>query len=84
MDALKDICEDYLVSVLAADTVAGLLLLADLHTAADLRLKCINFIVRQPEAVMATEGWKKIRFVRPELGMELFQHLAKHVKTEGN
>lgn len=84
MDALKDICEDYLVSVLAADTVAGLLLLADLHTAANLRLKCINFIVRHPEAVMATEGWKQIRFVRPELGVELFQHLAKHVKAEAN
>ncbi|KAH9391867.1 hypothetical protein TYRP_022365 [Tyrophagus putrescentiae] len=84
VDALKDICEDYLVSVLAADTVAGLLLLADLHTAANLRLKCINFIVRHPEAVMATEGWKQIRFVRPELGVELFQHLAKHVKAEAN
>ncbi|TVU50174.1 hypothetical protein EJB05_01534, partial [Eragrostis curvula] len=63
LDRLKVMCERKLALGVAAGTVAATLALAELHGCAQLKAKCIEFMVEaSPEilsAVLATEGFKR-------------------------
>ena len=79
LDCLKSICSCYLITTLNVETVAEVLVVADMHQASELKTKCIDFITDHSSQVMATKGWSALTGNRIELVTELFQNLA--IKT---
>ena len=76
MDPLKLACEDQLSSTLEIDSVANILLLSDMHSANNLKLNCINFIVANLASVMCTESWEDIAKIRPGLLLQVCRDIA--------
>ena len=80
MGSLKYLCEHYLASNLTIETVAQILLLADMHNAAKLKLACIEFITDNSRKVMATEGWKVLA-KNADLFAQLYDQLSKRFQS---
>ena len=76
MDTLKAACEDHLSTILEVESVGNVFLLADMHSAGHLRIKCIEFITANALEVMFTKAWKNAAKSRPELFLEAFCDLA--------
>ena len=78
MDNLKSYCSRRISSTLDIDSAVEFLLLADLHQATYLKDKCIDFIVRRSDQVLATNGWQKlIKSGNSELLAELFSKQSR-------
>ena len=76
-ESLKNLCEKSLSKGIAVDNAVSIFLLANMHNAAELKSKSIEFIVKNSKQVMATEGWKEIlKPARMDLIAELFQAMA--------
>ena len=58
LKGLKEFCEQFMVSHLSVENVCDVLILADKHSAIDLKKYCINFIKRRLRSVINTKGWK--------------------------
>jgi speckle-type POZ protein len=61
---------------LAVESVVNVLILADLHQATDLKVKCIEYISANIDQVQATDGWKLLD-TNVTLIKELFVYSAK-------
>ena len=82
VDSLKSVCEKYLTYKVSVDSVTETLLLADLHQANNLKLKCIDFISEKGNEVMATDGWKSLMVSnRMDLLADLFKNLSVKYKA---
>jgi hypothetical protein len=55
--------------------VAARLVVAELHSAAQLKEHCLDYIGERAAEVMATEGWQQLG-TQPNLLQELFAHKA--------
>ncbi|XP_033624541.1 speckle-type POZ protein-like [Asterias rubens] len=77
LERLKVMCEDALCSNLVIENVADVLVLADLHSADQLKAVAIDFInsSHAPE-VMETVGWKTMVHSNPNLVADAFRALA--------
>ncbi|UYV61388.1 SPOPL [Cordylochernes scorpioides] len=77
LDRLKVLCEEALSSSLSVETAADVLILADMHSADQLKAHAIDFInTRHATDVMETAGWKSMVFRQPHLIAEAFRALA--------
>jgi len=76
MDHLKTLCSQYLSVNLAEDSVASILIIADLHRAQDLKQQCIAYITSSGhlDGVKRSEGWKSL-VTKPELAVQLLVEL---------
>ena len=71
LDHLKSLCEHWLCSHLTVESVASTLLLADMHNAAELKTRCIDFAVANSSVVFCTQDYRDLITTRVELSMEL-------------
>ncbi len=64
LDRLKVMCEEALCNSLTVENVSEVLILADLHSAEQLKAQAIDFInTHHVTDVMETAGWKQARIV---------------------
>lgn len=76
LDRLKVMCEESLCSSLSVENVSEILVLADLHSADQLRTHAIDFINSHPTDVLETTGWKTMVQNHPHLVADAFRALA--------
>jgi len=77
LDRLKVMCEEALCNGLTVENVSDVLILADLHSAEQLKAQAIEFInTRHVTDVMETAGWKQMVASHPHLIAEAFKALA--------
>ncbi|XP_071942085.1 speckle-type POZ protein B-like isoform X1 [Antedon mediterranea] len=76
IERLKVLCEESLCSNLAVENVAEVLVLADLHSAEQLKAVAIDFINTHATDVMDTSGWKNMVRSQPHLVADAFRALA--------
>ncbi|XP_065577159.1 speckle-type POZ protein B-like isoform X2 [Artemia franciscana] len=76
LDRLKVMCEEALSLNLSVENVAEVLILADLHSAEQLKAQSIDFINTHATDVMETSGWKSMIQTHPHLIAEAFRALA--------
>nr|KAG5688856.1 hypothetical protein BaRGS_005231 [Batillaria attramentaria] len=76
LERLKVMCEEALCSNLMIDNVCEILVLADLHSADQLKSHAIDFINSHATDVMDSAGWKDIITTHPHLIAEAFRALA--------
>ena len=70
-------CEEALCNSLTVENVSEVLILADLHSAEQLKAQAIEFInTRHATDVMETSGWKQMVSSNPHLVAEAFKALA--------
>jgi len=76
LDRLKVMCEEALCTNLSIENAADILILADLHSADQLKAQAIDFINTHATDVMDTIGWKSMITSHPHLIAEAFRALA--------
>ncbi|CAI2347560.1 unnamed protein product [Caenorhabditis sp. 36 PRJEB53466] len=76
LDRLKVLCEQQMCYSLNTDNACVTLMLADMHSANQLRAHAINFINVNATDVMASEGWEDLVREHPKLLEEVFRALA--------
>jgi len=77
LERLKVMCEEALCTGLTVENVSDVLILADLHSAEQLKAQAIEFInTRHVTDVMETSGWKQMVASHPHLIAEAFKALA--------
>ncbi|XP_051054988.1 speckle-type POZ protein-like [Phodopus roborovskii] len=76
LEHLKVICEDALCRDLCVDNAAHALILADLHTAGQLKIKALDFITAHAFEVSETSSWKTMVGSYPHLVAEAYSSLA--------
>ncbi|KAK2161622.1 hypothetical protein LSH36_113g04013 [Paralvinella palmiformis] len=76
LERLKVMCEEALCSSLVVDNVSEVLVLADLHSAQQLKTHAIDFINSHATDVMETSGWKQMVLSQPHLVADAFRALA--------
>jgi speckle-type POZ protein len=76
LDRLKSLCEEALSVNLDIENVADTLILADLHSALQLKFQAIEFINTHASEVIETSGWKNMINLHPHLVAETFKALV--------
>lgn len=76
MERLKVMCEEALCASLNVDNAAEVLILADLHSAEQLKAQAVDFVNIHATEVMETPGWKSMISTHPHLIAEAFRALA--------
>ncbi|CAG0901627.1 unnamed protein product [Darwinula stevensoni] len=76
LERLKIMCEEALSQSLSIENAADVLILADLHSADQLKSQAIEFINTHATDVMETKGWKSMIGRHPHLIAEAFRALA--------
>ncbi|KAL5510518.1 hypothetical protein EMCRGX_G006078 [Ephydatia muelleri] len=76
LDRLKVMCEEALCANLNIENVSDTLVLADLHSATQLKAMCIDFINNYAPEVMDTQGWSTLVSRHAHLVAEAFKALA--------
>lgn len=76
LDRLKSLCEEELCLNIDIENVADTLVLADLHSAIQLKNHAIEFINMQANEVIETSGWKNMISLHPHLVAETFKALV--------
>ncbi|KAK8733307.1 hypothetical protein OTU49_006572 [Cherax quadricarinatus] len=76
LERLKVMCEEALCTNLSTENAADVLILADLHSADQLKAQAIEFINTHATDVMETQGWKSMIQSHPHLIAEAFRALA--------
>ncbi|ESO94307.1 hypothetical protein LOTGIDRAFT_232540 [Lottia gigantea] len=76
LERLKVMCEDALYSSLTVENVCDILVLADLHSADQLKTHAVDFINSHATDVMDTMGWKSMVSTHPHLIADAFRALA--------
>lgn len=76
LERLKVMCEEALCSSLTVENVGEVLILADLHSASQLKSQAIDFINSHATEVMDTQGWKHMVNTQPSLVADAFRALA--------
>lgn len=72
LERLKVMCEEALCANLSVKNVSEILVLADLHSAEQLKARAIDYISRYAKDVMTTPGWKGMIKSHGHLVADLF------------
>lgn len=70
-------CEESLCQNLNVDNVASVLMLADMHSATQLKQIAIQFCNSNAKEVMETDGWKQMVQQNPHLISDAYKSLAE-------
>ncbi|XP_035294812.1 speckle-type POZ protein-like [Cricetulus griseus] len=81
LEHLKVMCGDVLCRDLSVENAAHTLILADLHSAEQLKTKALDFITAHASEVSETSSWKKMVGSHPHLLAEAFSSLASAHST---
>ncbi|XP_021483309.1 speckle-type POZ protein-like [Meriones unguiculatus] len=76
LERLKVLCEDALCRDLSVENAAHTLILADLHSAEQLKMQALDFITLHASEVSETSGWKVMVDFHPHFLAEVFHALA--------
>ncbi|XP_068193092.1 speckle-type POZ protein [Antennarius striatus] len=76
LERLKVLCEDALCSSVAVENAADILVLADLHSACQLKTRVLDFINYHASDVMETPAWSDMAASHPHLVAEAYHSLA--------
>ncbi|CAB3980620.1 roadkill isoform X3 [Paramuricea clavata] len=76
IDRLKTMCEESLCNSLSTDNVCSILILADLHSANNLKEYAVDFVNSHAVAVTNSPGWKTLVSNHSHLLAEAFKVLA--------
>lgn len=76
LERLKSMCEESLVESLSVENSCGILGLADMHNAEQLKSHALDFIMLHAHDVCETEGYEELVHHRPRLLNECFRSLA--------
>ncbi|CAF0759701.1 unnamed protein product [Rotaria sordida] len=76
LERLKVQCEDTLCTTIDRDNVADTLILADLHSAMQLRQQAIDFINAHPQDVLETPGFQTMIRTHPHLLADAYRAMA--------
>lgn len=76
LERLKALCEESLSNSLDSENVADTLVLADLHSANQLKAQAIDYINTHAPDVIDTQGWKNMTKAYPHLVAETFKALV--------
>ncbi|KAG8330831.1 hypothetical protein J6590_054121 [Homalodisca vitripennis] len=76
LERLKVMCEEALCTSLSTENAADILILADLHSADQLKAQAIDFINTHATDIMETGGWRAMIHSHPHLIAEAFRALA--------
>ncbi|XP_060249299.1 speckle-type POZ protein-like [Meriones unguiculatus] len=76
LERLKVMCVDALCRDLSVENAAHTLILADLHSAEQLKMQALDFITLHASEVSETSGWKVMVDFHPQLLAEAFHALA--------
>ncbi|PIK35688.1 putative speckle-type POZ protein-like [Apostichopus japonicus] len=76
LERLKVMCEEALCSNLSTDNVADVLVLADLHSADQLKTVAIDYVNSHAPEVMDTTGWKNMVCSHANLVADAFRALV--------
>ncbi|KAI3359584.1 hypothetical protein L3Q82_013984 [Scortum barcoo] len=76
LERLKVMCEDGLCTSLSVANAAEILILADLHSADQLKTQAVDFINNHAADVMETQAWKSMVVSHPHLVAEAYHSLA--------
>lgn len=76
LERLKVMCEQSLCAGLTVENSCETLILADMHTAGQLKAQAIDFINAHAADVMESAGWKTLVGSYPSLLAEAFRALA--------
>lgn len=69
-------CEQALCQSLTADNACDTLILADLHSAEQLKAQAVDFINLHANDVMETQGWKLLVKDHPHLLAQAFRYVC--------
>lgn len=83
LERLKIMCEEALTYQLSVDNVAETLMLADLHSAKQLKHHCIEFIIAHATETIESAGWAQLERV-PKLVTETMRALANQQLPSGS
>ncbi|KAM6164716.1 LOW QUALITY PROTEIN: speckle-type POZ protein-like [Rhynchocyon petersi] len=75
LERLKVMCEDALCSNLSVENAADILILADLHSAHQLKSQAVDFINYHASDVLETSGWQSMVVSHPHLKDETYGSL---------
>ncbi|XP_040596827.1 speckle-type POZ protein-like isoform X1 [Mesocricetus auratus] len=76
LERLKVMCEDALCKDLSVETAAHTLVMADLHSAGQLKTQVLDFITAHASEVSETSSWKTMVGSYPHLLAEAYSSLA--------
>ncbi|KFO30080.1 Speckle-type POZ protein [Fukomys damarensis] len=76
LERLKVMCEDSLCSNLSVENASETLILADLHSAHQLKTQALDFINYHVSDILETSGWKSLMVSHPHLVAEAYHSLA--------
>ncbi|XP_036337467.1 protein roadkill-like [Rhagoletis pomonella] len=82
LEKLKVICEEAICRKLSVDNAVETLVLADLHSAHQLKAQAIDFINTHATAVMETTRWQSMITTHSHLFAEAFRKLATQQTTK--
>jgi len=77
LDRLKTMCEEHLSLNLNIDNAASVLMLADLHSAVQLKQLAIQFCNANTNEVTETDAWKQMEQSAPRLVCEAYKVLGE-------
>lgn len=69
-------CEEALASNLTVENVASILIIADMHNAAQLKKIALHFCSSNSNTVPTTEGWKQMVSQNPSLLSDAYESLG--------
>ena len=75
LDLLEWKCQAFLAQNLSINNCCEVLMLADVHGAADLKKDAVNFIRVSSKEVVKTDGWKEMKISRPGLVLGIVDDL---------
>ena len=76
---LKKICEEYLCFNLNLDNVLDMLILADFHSASNLRSLALKFIGENLKKIVTQEGWREKIRMYPDLMADMMAVIVQKV-----
>ena len=84
LERLKVMCEDALCKSLSVDKAVDILILADRHSADQLKAQAVNYIYMHAVDVMQTQAWKQMIVSHPHLIAEVSHVMAvRKIPLEG-
>lgn len=82
LDRLRLMCERRLCEKVDTKHVASTLMLADRHSAQELKKVCLEFSASHLQEVMASDGWKYLIECSKTLHLEVLEAAAKKIESD--
>ncbi|CAK5083247.1 unnamed protein product [Meloidogyne enterolobii] len=73
---LMDICEDYIISTIAAENFSKDCLFAELYHLAKLKKACVNFLTANKQIFLVSKEWKEFKSLNNDLAFRLLESSA--------